>query len=67
MFGNSPFMLLNNFILVTETLLISIIYIWVRATIPRIRYDHLIYLTWKRFLPVRIRILIIITSIIYLL
>jgi NADH:ubiquinone oxidoreductase subunit H len=26
----------------------------VRATLPRIRYDHLIYLTWKSFLPIAI-------------
>lgn len=63
--GNTQFILLNNLILTLETLLISIIYIWVRATIPRIRYDHLIYLTWKRFLPRRIGLLIVIISIIY--
>jgi NADH:ubiquinone oxidoreductase subunit H len=64
--GNVNFTLLRNLILVSETLLISILFIWVRATMPRIRYDHLIYLTWKRFLPVRIGLLIIITPLIYL-
>lgn len=34
--------------------------IWVRGTFPRFRYDNLIYLTWKRFLPVRINLVIII-------
>lgn len=65
-FGNLNIMFINNLILVTETLLVSILFIWVRATMPRIRYDHLIYLTWKRFLPVRIGLLIVITSLIYL-
>jgi len=67
MLGNFLGPLLNNLILVTETLTISIIYIWVRATMPRIRYDHLIYLTWKRFLPVSIGVLIITLSAIYIL
>lgn len=62
---NTPF--LDNLILAIETLFISILFIWVRATIPRIRYDHLIYLTWKRFLPVRISILILVAPLIYLL
>jgi NADH:ubiquinone oxidoreductase subunit H len=30
------------------------LFVWIRATMPRIRYDHLIYLTWKFFLPVTI-------------
>jgi NADH:ubiquinone oxidoreductase subunit H len=30
------------------------------------RYDHLMYLTWKRFLPLSIGILIIITPIVHL-
>lgn len=64
--GNSPYILLNNLILTIETLFISIVYIWVRATIPRIRYDHLMYLTWKRFLPVSIGILMIIETVIYI-
>jgi NADH-ubiquinone oxidoreductase chain 1 len=26
-------------------------FIWVRGTLPRFRYDKLIYLAWKSFLP----------------
>lgn len=32
--------------------LISFIFIWVRGSLPRFRYDKLIYLAWKRFLPI---------------
>nr|QLY90343.1 NADH dehydrogenase subunit 1 [Hydropsyche angustipennis] len=31
---------------------ISFVYVWVRGTLPRFRYDKLMYLTWKIFLPV---------------
>nr|QLY89927.1 NADH dehydrogenase subunit 1 [Clusiodes albimanus] len=31
--------------------LIGFIFIWVRGTLPRFRYDKLMYLAWKTFLP----------------
>lgn len=31
--------------------LVSFLFIWVRGALPRFRYDKLIYLAWKRFLP----------------
>jgi NADH:ubiquinone oxidoreductase subunit H len=34
------------------TLILRTLFIWIRATLPRMRYDHLIHLTWKRFLPI---------------
>jgi NADH:ubiquinone oxidoreductase subunit H len=34
----------------------------VRATLPRIRYDILIYLTWKSFLPLALAILLIVVQ-----
>lgn len=33
-------------------------FIWVRGTLPRFRYDKLIYLSWKSFLPVSLNYLI---------
>nr|QGX86640.1 NADH dehydrogenase subunit 1 [Lepidapion squamigerum] len=30
---------------------ISFVWIWVRGTLPRFRYDKLMYLAWKSFLP----------------
>ena len=37
---------------------ISFCFIWVRGTLPRFRYDKLMYLAWKRFLPVSLNYLI---------
>lgn len=33
-------------------------FIWVRGTLPRFRYDKLIYLAWKRFLPISLRLIL---------
>nr|QOD97369.1 NADH dehydrogenase subunit 1 [Opisthocomus hoazin] len=37
--------------LATETLLLSSSFLWVRASYPRFRYDQLMHLLWKNFLP----------------
>nr|YP_009687567.1 NADH dehydrogenase subunit 1 [Limonia phragmitidis]QDX14949.1 NADH dehydrogenase subunit 1 [Limonia phragmitidis] len=34
-----------------KLMLISFMFIWVRGTLPRFRYDKLMYLAWKSFLP----------------
>ena len=41
-----------------KCVVIAFIFVWVRGTLPRLRYDKLIYLAWKRFLPVSINYLI---------
>lgn len=41
-------------------IIIVFIFIWVRGTFPRFRYDKLIYLAWKSFLPYSLLILMII-------
>nr|BDH75808.1 NADH dehydrogenase subunit 1 [Euapta godeffroyi] len=33
------------------------LFLWVRASFPRFRYDNLMYLTWKGFLPVSVGLL----------
>nr|YP_006883535.1 NADH dehydrogenase subunit 1 [Alvinocaris chelys]AFO37819.1 NADH dehydrogenase subunit 1 [Alvinocaris chelys] len=38
--------------------LISFCFIWARGTLPRFRYDKLMYLAWKSFLPVALNYLI---------
>nr|YP_010688069.1 NADH dehydrogenase subunit 1 [Torix tukubana]WBR65250.1 NADH dehydrogenase subunit 1 [Torix tukubana] len=41
------------------SIFVSILFIWVRASFPRMRYDSLMMLTWKSFLPFSISILIL--------
>jgi len=47
-----------SFIFYIKLLLISFLFIWVRGTLPRYRYDKLIYLAWKSFLPFSLNYLI---------
>lgn len=43
---------LSSFRFFLKRMLVAFCFIWVRGTLPRFRYDKLIYLAWKRFLPV---------------
>lgn len=38
---------------------ISFLFIWVRGTLPRYRYDKLMYLCWKVYLPISLNIMIL--------
>nr|YP_009660989.1 NADH dehydrogenase subunit 1 [Eristalinus aeneus]QCT09753.1 NADH dehydrogenase subunit 1 [Eristalinus aeneus] len=40
-----------NFFFYIKLMFISFMFIWVRGTLPRFRYDKLMYLAWKSFLP----------------
>lgn len=35
-----------------------ILFLWVRASYPRFRYDQLMYLTWKKYLPLSLSFLV---------
>merc|ERR1712198_595999 len=43
--------------LVVMTLVVGFFYVWSRGTLPRFRYDQLMYLAWKRFLPISLVLL----------
>lgn len=60
-FGTFPILIIRNIFLIIKTLAVRIIFLWVRSSFPRIRYDRLINLTWKSFLPFALAILITIT------
>nr|YP_009563692.1 NADH dehydrogenase subunit 1 [Eristalis tenax]QAX27170.1 NADH dehydrogenase subunit 1 [Eristalis tenax]UXG18989.1 NADH dehydrogenase subunit 1 [Eristalis tenax] len=40
-----------NIMFYFKLMFISFMFIWVRGTLPRFRYDKLMYLAWKGFLP----------------
>lgn len=43
-----------------KLILVSTFYIWIRSTLPRLRYDRLIIISWKGILPVVIGVILII-------
>lgn len=55
---------LLNISWIIKIIIIAYLFLWVRATYPRIRYDTLISLTWKTFLPVVLFYLMVILPLI---
>nr|YP_009049156.1 NADH dehydrogenase subunit 1 [Tribolium audax]AIE43749.1 NADH dehydrogenase subunit 1 [Tribolium audax] len=49
---------LSSFTFFVKLVFISFFWIWVRGTLPRFRYDKLMYLAWKSFLPSSLNYLI---------
>nr|YP_010827598.1 NADH dehydrogenase subunit 1 [Cheddikulama straminea]WFD61194.1 NADH dehydrogenase subunit 1 [Cheddikulama straminea] len=49
---------LNSFTFYMKLIFIGFLYIWVRGTLPRYRYDKLMYLAWKSFLPLSLNFLL---------
>nr|YP_009743796.1 NADH dehydrogenase subunit 1 [Adhemarius dentoni]QIE12533.1 NADH dehydrogenase subunit 1 [Adhemarius dentoni] len=47
-----------SFIFYLKLMMISFLFIWVRGTLPRYRYDKLMYLAWKIYLPVSLNFLL---------
>nr|YP_009092140.1 NADH dehydrogenase subunit 1 [Aquatica leii]AHA46894.1 NADH dehydrogenase subunit 1 [Aquatica leii] len=48
---------LTNLMFFFMSVFMSFMFIWVRGTLPRYRYDKLMYLAWKSFLPVSLNFL----------
>nr|QHR80351.1 NADH dehydrogenase 1 [Zachaenus carvalhoi] len=44
--------------LMIKTTLLSMVFLWVRASYPRFRYDQLMHLMWKNFLPLTLALTI---------
>lgn len=48
-------------------ILVAFGFVWVRGTLPRFRYDKLIYLAWKSFLPFSLNFLILVIGVFFVL
>nr|QJQ72476.1 NADH dehydrogenase subunit 1 [Gerres erythrourus] len=44
--------------LMTKAALLAVLFLWVRASYPRFRYDQLMHLIWKNFLPLTLALVI---------
>nr|YP_010946816.1 NADH dehydrogenase subunit 1 [Pycnoscelus nigra]WGO57573.1 NADH dehydrogenase subunit 1 [Pycnoscelus nigra] len=49
---------INSLMFYLKLSLISFLFIWVRGTLPRFRYDKLMYLAWSSFLPLSLNYLL---------
>nr|AAL16498.1 NADH dehydrogenase subunit 1 [Coryphopterus hyalinus] len=49
---------LSTMIMMIKAALLSLLFLWVRASYPRFRYDQLMHLIWKNFLPLTLALLI---------
>lgn len=56
--------LISPIIISIKGAIISFIFLWVRTSFPRIRYDQLMSLLWKNYLPLSISLLWLLNSII---
>nr|ATL16353.1 NADH dehydrogenase subunit 1 [Neoceratodus forsteri]ATL16366.1 NADH dehydrogenase subunit 1 [Neoceratodus forsteri]ATL16379.1 NADH dehydrogenase subunit 1 [Neoceratodus forsteri]ATL16392.1 NADH dehydrogenase subunit 1 [Neoceratodus forsteri]ATL16405.1 NADH dehydrogenase subunit 1 [Neoceratodus forsteri] len=48
--------------LMMKTTVLSMLFLWVRASYPRFRYDQLMHLVWKNFLPLTLALILWHTS-----
>nr|YP_009348644.1 NADH dehydrogenase subunit 1 [Luxilus chrysocephalus]BAW88054.1 NADH dehydrogenase subunit 1 [Luxilus chrysocephalus] len=44
--------------LMIKATLLSVVFLWVRASYPRFRYDQLMHLVWKNFLPLTLALVL---------
>jgi NADH-quinone oxidoreductase subunit H len=51
-FGLDPPHWVDPFVVLAKMSLIVVLFIWIRATLPRLRYDQLMSLGWKVLLPI---------------
>nr|AUJ22076.1 NADH dehydrogenase subunit 1 [Tettigades chilensis]AWV83860.1 NADH dehydrogenase subunit 1 [Tettigades chilensis] len=47
---------INSFVFPIQITLLSFLFIWIRGTLPRYRYDKLMYLAWKCYLPISLNL-----------
>nr|YP_009300657.1 NADH dehydrogenase subunit 1 [Turritopsis dohrnii]ALK27158.1 NADH dehydrogenase subunit 1 [Turritopsis dohrnii] len=56
-----------NLMNILKSMFIVFLFVWVRASFPRLRYDQLMLLLWKSYLPLSLSMIIITNSLILIL
>nr|YP_010389696.1 NADH dehydrogenase subunit 1 [Fundulus lima]UPT34470.1 NADH dehydrogenase subunit 1 [Fundulus lima] len=55
---NHTFPEMTSTTLMIKATMLSVLFLWVRASYPRFRYDQLMHLIWKNFLPITLALVI---------
>lgn len=64
--GGWSLLIINiNFFLFLKTSFLIFLFIWVRTSFPRLRYDQLMLLLWKSYLPLSLSFIILVNSILW--
>ena len=61
-FVNNTLFNIQSIILGLKTCIFCFMFVWFRATLPRLRYDQLIELCWLYLLPVAVAFIILVPS-----
>ena len=60
---NETIINLQSLILGLKTCIFCFIFVWFRATLPRLRWDQLMNLCWLNLLPIAVAFIILVPSI----
>jgi NADH:ubiquinone oxidoreductase subunit H len=63
--GGWSFIISSPIILFVKGTLVVFLFVWVRASFPRLRYDQLMSLLWKTYLPLSIGLILVVNALLW--